>query len=33
MQEYGFVLAIGLVLLFAIIGVIIVSRSSKEKKT
>ena len=32
MQEYGLVIAVGIVLLFAIIGTIIVKRSTKEKK-
>ena len=32
MQEYGFAISLGIVLLFAIIGTIIVSRSSKEKR-
>ena len=31
-MEFGFLLALGIVMLFAIIGTIIVSRSSKEKK-
>jgi len=30
--EFGFLLALGLVLLFAIIGTIVVKRSTKEKK-
>ncbi len=33
MQEYGFVIAIGLVLLFALASVIFVKRYTKEKKT
>lgn len=32
MQEYGLVIAVSIVLLFAIIGTIIVKRSTKEKK-
>lgn len=31
-MEFGFLLGLGIVLLFAIVGTIIVSRSSKEKK-